>query len=242
MPGYAEDLAYIHDVGFSGYVSSAAPELLDLLRRNGIAGGLVVDLGCGGGRWARMLTREGYEVLGIDQSPHMIRLARRNAPRAEFRVGSLLREAIPRCDAVTSIGECLNYLFDADHGKRAMARFFRRVLRALRPGGVFVFDIAGPGRIPANAPVKNWMEGKGWAVLVETSGDAGKRLLERRIVSFRKVGARYRRSEELHRLRLYDGAEMVAELEAQGFRVERMPGFGGFRLLPGMEAFLARKE
>lgn len=35
MPGYREDLAYIHDSGFSDFVLSAAPGLLHILRRHG---------------------------------------------------------------------------------------------------------------------------------------------------------------------------------------------------------------
>ncbi|MBM3774653.1 MAG: methyltransferase domain-containing protein [Acidobacteria bacterium] len=66
--GYGDDLAYIHDAGFSRFAIEAAPELLKLLRRGGVRGGLVVDLGCGSGRWARALSRAGYRVLGVDQS------------------------------------------------------------------------------------------------------------------------------------------------------------------------------
>jgi len=75
VEGYRRDLAWIHDAGFSGYALGAAPGLLRMLRRHGIAGGLVVDLGCGSGRWARELTGAGYQVLGLDQSPDMILLS-----------------------------------------------------------------------------------------------------------------------------------------------------------------------
>jgi hypothetical protein len=52
-PCFREDLAYIHDSGFSHFVLNAAPGLLQILRFNGVDGGLVLDLGCGSGRWAR---------------------------------------------------------------------------------------------------------------------------------------------------------------------------------------------
>src|SRR5262245_26473393 len=63
---YREDLAYIHDVGFSAFALQAAPGLLALLRRGGVTQGLVVDLGCGTGLWAAELLRAGYQVLGVD--------------------------------------------------------------------------------------------------------------------------------------------------------------------------------
>jgi len=52
--------------------------------------GLVVDLGCGIGHWALELNRAGYRVLGVDQSPAMIRLARRKAPASKFKAASFL--------------------------------------------------------------------------------------------------------------------------------------------------------
>src|SRR5262245_38329190 len=112
-PGaYGRDLAHIHEVGFGGFASGAAPALLALLRRSGVGSGLVVDLGCGPGHWAGALVAAGYDVLGIDISPSMVRLARRRVPTATFRTGSLFRTALPRCDAVTALGECFNYLFE----------------------------------------------------------------------------------------------------------------------------------
>jgi len=76
MSGYGADLAYIHDAGFGDFARKSAPGLLAILRQAGIRGGLVVDLGCGSGIWAAELTRRGYDVLGIDISRAMIRLAR----------------------------------------------------------------------------------------------------------------------------------------------------------------------
>jgi len=49
--GYFEDLACIHDTGFRERALGAAPGLQQILVKYGIARGLVVDLGCGSGRW-----------------------------------------------------------------------------------------------------------------------------------------------------------------------------------------------
>jgi SAM-dependent methyltransferase len=95
MRGYGDDLAYIHDAAFSDYGRKAAPGLLRILRQSGINSGLVIDLGCGSGRWARELNRNGYEALGVDQSPAFIRLARKNAPQSRFTCMSLLRVELP---------------------------------------------------------------------------------------------------------------------------------------------------
>src|ERR1022692_2367806 len=96
MTAYDRDLACIHDTGFTGFARKAAPGLLRLLRQNRILGGRVVDAGCGSGVWARELSERGYDVLGIDISAHMIRLARRQAPAANFQVGSFLSVELDR--------------------------------------------------------------------------------------------------------------------------------------------------
>jgi SAM-dependent methyltransferase len=239
VQGYREDLAYIHDVGHSDYALGAAPGILSLLRRHGVSDGLVIDLGCGSGQWARELNRAGYRVLGVDQSPAMIRLARRKAPRSQFRIASLHEVTLPSCDGVTSIGECLNYAFD---GRRpSLRRLFQRIFRALRPGGIFVLDFAGPARIPNPRPRWYWTEGRDWAVLSCTDGDPRRQILQRRIVSFRKTGRLYRRDEELHVLRLYPAEVVAATLADCGFSVETRNAFGRFRLPAGICGIVAVK-
>jgi SAM-dependent methyltransferase len=239
--GYQEDLAYIHDTGFGFFANGAAPGLLALLRRYGVPGGLVVDLGCGSGLWARALTDAGYDVLGIDYSAAMIALAREKVPQATFRQGSYLKASLPPCDAVTSVGECLNYLFDRN-GEAELAALFGRVHEALRRGGVFVFDILGPGRYPAGKPSRHYRAGEDWATLVEVEEDAARQELTRYITSFRRVGKLYRRGEEVHRLRLYRAPRLAAALREVGFRVSTLRGYGEFRLGRAHAVLVARKH
>ena len=144
---YQEDLAFIHDVGYSEFARRVAPGILDIFARHQIRDGLVVDLGCGSGLWAEQLIKHGYEVLGIDISEAMIQLARRRAPQAEFRVASLFQAEIPPCRAVTSLGECISYLFDTGNDRRALRQLFRRIYTQLAPGGVFIFDVMEAGEL-----------------------------------------------------------------------------------------------
>jgi SAM-dependent methyltransferase len=237
---YREDLAYIHDVGHADFALRSAPGILRMLRENGVPAGLVVDLGCGSGLWARELLRAGYRVLGIDISESMVEIAREKAPGAEFRVGSLFETTIPPCDAVTAVSEVLNYLFDPENEERGLERVFGRVYEALRPGGVFVFDVLGPGQVPGGK-VRGFSTGPDWAVLNEKEEDEEAGTMERRIVSFRKVGDLYRRTDEVHRVRLYGSAVITADLSRAGFVVTATRAYGDYPLAENHAAFVARR-
>ena len=239
MGAYKDDLAYIHDAGFGDFARNSAPGLLQILRQAGITTGLVIDLGCGSGLWARELVNAGYGVLGIDISAAMIDLARKRVPRAEFRVGSLLKAKLPPCDAVTSLGECFNYLFDKNNSISELRRLFRRVYAALKPGGLLIFDIAEPGR--GKGPHQKHKEGTDWAVLVEVEEDTRTNLLTRRMTSFRKAGRLYARDEEVHRLQLYRRSEVAKELRDAGFRVRTVRAYGDEPMIYGCVGFVARK-
>ena len=236
--GYRSDLAYIHDAAFSGFVRDAAPWLLRTLRRNGIREGLVVDLGCGGGRWAAELLRAGYTVEGIDLSPAMIALARHNAPRARFRVGSLWRTRIPKCAAITALGECVNYAFDDSNSEASLRKFFRREYNALDPGGLFIFDAAEPG-IAGDGVVRRWMQGQDWAILLELTERRQKAV--RQMTVFRRVNRCWRRAEEAHPLRLYRRESLKEWLEEAGFRVQIVEGYGNKRFRAALAGFVCRK-
>ena len=238
---YGEDLAYIHDVGHADFALDSAPGILEILGHSGIEDGLVVDLGCGTGLLARELIDAGYGVFGIDISEAMIEIARRRTPEVEFRVGSLFEVEIPRCRAVTAISEVLNYLFDPENEERGLGRVFRRVHEALVPGGVFVFDVLGPRQVPAGTRAKGVGVGEDWAVFSEREEDPELGTMERRIVSFRKVGDHYRRIDEVHRVRLYDPSELAADLERSGFRGGTMRSYGELPLSEGHTAFVAHK-
>jgi SAM-dependent methyltransferase len=233
---YARDLAHVHDVGFGDFARDAAPGLLRRLRRAGIRDGLVVDLGCGSGIWARALLDAGYDVLGVDVSADLLALARARAPSARFVRGSAHDVDLPPCVAVTALGEVLNY----GAPPHALARTFRRVHGALRPGGLFVFDVAGPGRADAQ-PRRTWRDGEGWLLCVEASEDRKSRELTRTITVFRRSGRSWRRSDEVHRLRLFDRKTVLSVLGTAGFEAEALAGYGRRPRFPaGWAGFAAR--
>jgi SAM-dependent methyltransferase len=240
LRAYAPDLAYIHDAGHGDFARRAGPALLSMFRERGLKSGLVIDLGCGSGIWAEQLVASGYDVLGIDISPAMIELARRRVPGGEFRGGSFLAVELPPCAAVTALGEVFSYVFDAGNTATGLSKLLRRIHAALAPGGMLVFDVVTPGRVPEGGPRQLFREGSDWAVLVTATEDDS--LLTRDITTFRKVGEAYRRAREVHRQRVFDAAEVERRLRRTGFCVRRVRGYGELRFPPGVTGFVARKH
>jgi len=238
---YAEDLAYIQHAGYGEFARRAAPGLLRLLRDAEIREGLVVDLGCGAGVWLRELTRAGYDALGIDVSAALLRIARHTAPEASLRRGSAHTLALPPCDAVTAISEVLSYRTPGRPAPR-YDRLFRRVARALRPGGLFLFDlmVEGPPTAPPMA-YRTWTAGPDWAVLAEVSEQRRRRRIVRDITTFRRVAAGYRRGHERHEQTVAARRQVEQALRAAGFRVRASRRYGRLELPPRRMAFLARK-
>jgi SAM-dependent methyltransferase len=230
MTAYDEDLAYTHDRGYSHVAEDAAAFLLGLLPERSD----VVELGCGAGVTALRLTEAGHTVLGIDQSPALIALARERAPHARFEVGSFVTQRLPECDAVLAIGEVFNYLFDEGNTPAALPGLFGRIHQALRPNGLLVFDLASPA-VRRGDGARIWNAGADWATLVEY-GEQGD-LLTRHITCFRELDSGYRRSEEVHVQRLYRPAEILPLLRAAGFTARTRRGYDPGR---GRHVYVAR--
>jgi len=239
---YRKDLAYIHVVGFGDLAKNAALVLRAALQQSGIDNGLVVDLCCGTGLLAQELTTAGYEALGIDISGAMLDIARERVPSARFRQESILKAELPLCVAVAAIGECFNYLFDENNAEPELYKLLRLIHEVLEPGGLLVFDVAEPGRVPGSGRQRTHTVGEDWAVLVTAEENQTNRLLTRQITTFRKVGELYRREQEIHQLRLLARSVLLDQLHGLGFEVQIVDGYGQLRFPPGYAGFLARKR
>jgi SAM-dependent methyltransferase len=239
---YRDDLAYVHDAGFGHFARGAGAVLLAEMRRKGFDSGLVIDLGCGSGILGEQLSANGYNILGIDMSAAAIALARNRVPSGLFRVESLLTAELPRCVAVAAVGECVNYLFDDRHCLELVRQVLGRIFEALTPGGLLMFDFAGPGRVPEPGTSRTHWEGDGWAALVSAEEDRQQQLLTRRITTFRKIGELYRRDHEVHRLRLLPKEVVVAWLREIGFQVQLLGSYGPVQLPAGVVGILAQRS
>ncbi len=238
-PHYEDDLAYIHNTGYRGYIEGCAPGVLELLGNAGIREGLVVDVGCGGGYWAKRLVDAGYRALGLDISAAMIETARRVAPAAEFHVGSLWSYRFPPCRAVTALGEVFCYLADRSASRTRLKSLFQKIFRALGPDGMLIFDVSEVG-LGKNQP-RTFAEGDDWACLVDFEYDEAREQLTRHITAFRQHGGFYRRCREQHVVQLYRSRDVARLLREVGFRVRIVRQIGSQPMLPNRAGFIARK-
>ncbi len=234
---YGRVLARIHRDAYESVFLNVSSHLLAIMRDHGILEGTVVDLACGAGGWAGILVREGYRVFGLDISPAMIRLARKRAPGAIFACGSMVSIPYPRCDAITGLGESVNYLVRTSE----VRGLFRRAYKALRRGGIFLFDLWEPPRSGTRIRRNVARVEDSWAVFADIEENGASRDVVRRITWFCRAGRNYRRGNELHRQRLYASGEIAGWLREAGFRVRCLRRYAGWCPGPRRAIVVARK-
>jgi SAM-dependent methyltransferase len=100
--------------------------------------GRVLDLCCGGGRFAGYLERAGYRVTGIDSSPELLVQAAERAPDSRLVCADMSSfDLAERFDAAVCFYNSLNHAQD----ERELRLIFGCVARHVVPGGHFLFDL-----------------------------------------------------------------------------------------------------
>jgi SAM-dependent methyltransferase len=98
---------------------------------------IIADIGCGTGNTVGELVDKKYQVLGIDQSPYMIKLAKEKYPSANFQVGNGLDRNLFNVNSLTHI-LCLYFTIYYMKDKEA---FFNNCMDWLMPGGYLVVHL-----------------------------------------------------------------------------------------------------
>lgn len=182
----------------------------------------LLDLCCGTGRFSLAMRQRGYRVTGADLSYPMVQEAQRAFAREgvamDLVVADACRLPFDECfDAVVSVFDSLNYIIH-DGGLEAA---FQGVRRALRPGGVFAFDV-------------NTVRALEEELFTQSQHDPGERLWydwvsrwdpRTRLSTIRmrfqwRDGAQTEEFEEVHVQRGYDDHEIRSTLLGAGFKVE----------------------
>ena len=111
-----------------------------LLERVGaLAGGPVMDLGCGPGQLTAFLADLGLEVHGLDASAGMVEQARLNFPDLDFQVGRFHQLLRPRTAAAW--GAIVAWFSFVHLAPSELSHTLRTVTATLRPGGVLALAV-----------------------------------------------------------------------------------------------------
>ena len=112
------------------------------LKKFGISGGLVLDLGCGTGTMTELLAEAGYDMIGLDNSEEMLAEAMEKRVESGHDILYLMQdmqdfELYGTVRAVVSVCDSLNYITEEEE----LERVFSLVNNYLDPEGIFLFDM-----------------------------------------------------------------------------------------------------
>jgi SAM-dependent methyltransferase len=116
----------------------------------------VLDIGCGTGRWVRRYTELGHDATGIDATPGMLRIARRQGTISPLLAGEAFR--LPFADAVF---DCVSDVTVVQHIPEAVQpTALAEMVRVLRPGGrLILFElIRGTGAHIFPRSPRDWIQ------------------------------------------------------------------------------------
>ena len=121
----------------------------------------LLDLGCGPGLYAERFHEAGYQVTGVDFSERSIAYAKDSARDKGLPITYHLRDYltldfIEQFDLVTIINYDFGVLSTDDR-----ASLIRRIHTALKPGGLFIFDVFTPRQYDGRDESKTWSHSDG---------------------------------------------------------------------------------
>jgi SAM-dependent methyltransferase len=174
----------------------------------------ILDLCCGTGQLAQVLTERGYRVTGLDGSGEMLNFARKNAPQASF----ILDDArtftmLPTFHLVASMFDSLNHVLVL----RELSAAFTNVYAALLEGGLFLFDLNMEAGYMANWNGYYGIVEDDNVSIVQNSYSREERLAKFEATVFRRFDDQWQRSDVVLPEKCYSEAEICSALAAAGF-------------------------
>ncbi len=99
----------------------------------------LLDVGCGTGDHAALFKKKGFDVMGIDKSPAMVRQARAHHPSMRFKLADASTFSLnQQFDVVVAIDSVLSFIID----KKKFDKALKNISAHVRKGGVLITDFA----------------------------------------------------------------------------------------------------
>lgn len=176
---------------------------------------LVLELGCGTGKFGPKFSADDYEIIGMDRSLDMLRVARARAWR-KFHIfcGDMRNFSIARpADFIFSVHDTMNYLLTLEDISLALDS----VRRAMHDDSIFMFDITTEYNIyryfHENEATYRFGD---TAITWTNSYDQEKRIVDS-LLTFRKNDGTLRK--ETHRQKIHTREEIEGILSQKGFEL-----------------------
>ena len=172
--------------------------LIQLLKEYQVEDGLVLDLGCGTGNMTELLAKEGYDMIGVDNSQDM----------REFELYGTVKAVVSICDSI-------NYILEEDD----LREVFSLVNNYLDPKGMFIFDLNTKYKYEQMGETTIAENREEASFIWDNYYDPEEEINEYELAIFIPEGEDsdlYRKFEEVHYQRAYDLATIRRLLEEAG--------------------------
>lgn len=233
MPIY-QDYARIYDrsgqLGFSKRMLNYIDQLLGV---HPTQGNRMLDLACGTGTVAIGMALKGWQVQGIDGSAAMLQQAQAKSSSAEIKWSQQDMRRFTTAEPVdlaTCLYDSLNYMLtDAD-----LVSVFRQVYAALRPNGLFIFDM-NTAWVMAN----RWdgtcfvTDNDEFTSIMQTHYDGRHQRTLVTVTCFERQEEHYTKSKEEHIEQAYPLAQVSSDLTCVGLTIEAV--YDCFTMRPAQE-------
>jgi len=210
------------DGPYTNFSLRMAEFLPDILSKFDLRLSNILDIACGEGSFAIEMARKGYQVTGLDLSLPMLQIAGANAKAKQVDVSFINQDMRAMTfnhefDLVTCWYDSLNYLLTIDDLQRA----FDGAARAIKKGGIFIFDINTiygisviwqRNRIVIEQDTPDVLE------IHRMSFDKEKNNAEMRITGFAREGELWNRIDEIHTVHGFDLEEIHRCAKQSGFK------------------------
>ncbi|MCU0822748.1 MAG: class I SAM-dependent methyltransferase [Spirochaetes bacterium] len=176
---------------------------------------LILELGCGTGRFGAKFSRDNFLTYGMDMSLDMLQVAKARAfKKYHIFCGDMTGFYLSKkFDFIFSVHDTMNYHLTYNDIKKVL----RCVKKIMHPDSVFMFDITTEHNIKTNFDKKSSLYSvRGTDVEWSNTYDRKKKHIYS-VLKFRKNGREV--ASETHIQRIYSADEIKGILQKEGFEI-----------------------